>query len=687
MSINRFLFSACLPVMIFSLAANVTPAQAGFDWTPPEDTKEVVMPDVPVTPVQEQNLPPFEDRSNQDNATPVFEQPLMKEQSSGEVKMKTKVLAPQNKQTAQSSGSKATEGKPEIVGTDSAQNGHIRKLEKKQTMEESSNVLPLPTDEVVEEKQVVPTVVEQDVKPLQPIEKQFPEPVTEGHSVVSPQHEVTEVKQKKETPASQKMSGHNGEGIDSYGGVGEKKKAITSKDTSIKEIPPMQKEAEQKPKAGELLINPFPLENKAPQPDQQKQDIVPAHAAVKKDEAPEAEKMTPSQSAYPVVEGFGSDMPLVMALGQIVPAQYAYSFGKGVNPGVIISWEGGKPWDEVLNGVLTPLGVQMSIEGNKLSLFVPAVNEPAPVKRTKANLPVPTSYPDPDNNIKRSSDNEIDGSVTKKVSEKPSEPSVPKVKEGNIQPIELEKKPSEETKEKKVSVKEVAEKVSKTKKKPEEKKTEEKLEESDGVVLESAEQKKNNSQHPQLKDVLVTSPDLEKKSENSEKIDSPAFPEFEMKDGKLLSPSAPVPVEDKEKTKSVKEETKKKQPESLTSKKEQKEESKSSNESLLPILPQEIKPAEVEPIAEEKKKTPIDSKKIKIWEAKKGKDLQTLLKEWCDQIGVELEWSAKDKYKLAHNVVVSGTLESALKVTFAQAVKNPPHYEFVKGDAPKVIVK
>ena len=53
-------------------------------------------------------------------------------------------------------------------------------------------------------------------------------------------------------------------------------------------------------------------------------------------------------SSFKLAEGFGSEIPLAMALRQVVPADYAFSFGNGVNPGYRISWNGGKPWNEVV---------------------------------------------------------------------------------------------------------------------------------------------------------------------------------------------------------------------------------------------------------------------------------------------------------------------------------------------------
>ncbi len=76
--------------------------------------------------------------------------------------------------------------------------------------------------------------------------------------------------------------------------------------------------------------------------------------------------------SFDVIEGFGTDMPLALALSQIVPAKYAYSFGNGVNPGALISWNGGKPWNEVLQDSLSSLDVDFEIKGKKIILNIDA---------------------------------------------------------------------------------------------------------------------------------------------------------------------------------------------------------------------------------------------------------------------------------------------------------------------------
>lgn len=97
--------------------------------------------------------------------------------------------------------------------------------------------------------------------------------------------------------------------------------------------------------APQLIINPQPLA--AQQPSQAPAMMAPA---------------TPAHN-FEIVQGFGSDMPLALALSQIVPADYAYSFRGNVNPGQRVSWSGGKPWNVVLNDALKSLNLKAIVSG------------------------------------------------------------------------------------------------------------------------------------------------------------------------------------------------------------------------------------------------------------------------------------------------------------------------------------
>ena len=62
------------------------------------------------------------------------------------------------------------------------------------------------------------------------------------------------------------------------------------------------------------------------------------------------------------VQGFGKQIPLALALRQIVPASYAYSFGDNVNHKTPISWEGGQDWRTTLRLALKAKGLAMQVQ-------------------------------------------------------------------------------------------------------------------------------------------------------------------------------------------------------------------------------------------------------------------------------------------------------------------------------------
>lgn len=93
--------------------------------------------------------------------------------------------------------------------------------------------------------------------------------------------------------------------------------------------------------------------------------IVYAPPVIEQPVAP-APVQTQAPQAFPVVEGFGENIPLVMAMRQIVPASYAYQFQNNNDAGLKVTWEGGRPWTLVLHDALSPLGLQAYIAAGKV---------------------------------------------------------------------------------------------------------------------------------------------------------------------------------------------------------------------------------------------------------------------------------------------------------------------------------
>ena len=81
--------------------------------------------------------------------------------------------------------------------------------------------------------------------------------------------------------------------------------------------------------------------------------------------SPEKQKRPPASSPD-VIAGFGSDLPLIVALQQVVPQQYKVSLAPGVDAGVHVSWQGDKPWEQVLSDMLAPPHLAYALQGNTL---------------------------------------------------------------------------------------------------------------------------------------------------------------------------------------------------------------------------------------------------------------------------------------------------------------------------------
>lgn len=77
---------------------------------------------------------------------------------------------------------------------------------------------------------------------------------------------------------------------------------------------------------------------------------------------------TPPPGYYAEAVGFGNDLPLALALSQVVPPTFTHSYAEGVQPGVTVSWQGGKPWNQVLDDMLRPHGLMAIVSGSRVSI-------------------------------------------------------------------------------------------------------------------------------------------------------------------------------------------------------------------------------------------------------------------------------------------------------------------------------
>jgi hypothetical protein len=131
-----------------------------------------------------------------------------------------------------------------------------------------------------------------------------------------------------------------------------------------------------------------PARQRPPLSEMQKEAMAPAVASAPL-AAPVLSEPAAVQAAPVLAEavGFGSDIPLVLAMRQIVPPDYAFSFDPAIDQGARVTWNGGKPWDQVLNEALLPLQAVAYIDGKTVRVM-PVSAQRLP-ERVVADLPSP----------------------------------------------------------------------------------------------------------------------------------------------------------------------------------------------------------------------------------------------------------------------------------------------------------
>lgn len=69
-----------------------------------------------------------------------------------------------------------------------------------------------------------------------------------------------------------------------------------------------------------------------------------------------------------VVTGYGENLPLIIALRQIVPAEYQFAFAEGVDLSTPVSWDGGRSWTELLDDVMKSVNLRAEINEKMVSI-------------------------------------------------------------------------------------------------------------------------------------------------------------------------------------------------------------------------------------------------------------------------------------------------------------------------------
>jgi len=139
--------------------------------------------------------------------------------------------------------------------------------------------------------------------------------------------------------------------------------------------------------------------------------VTPAPSLVRRDGQIDLSTETISVASSPqpgivsdadIVQGFASQVPLALAMRQILPVNYSFSVDQGVDMGTLVSYKGGKPWSETLNTMLASAGLEARQQGMLVVVgraMAPAVSPPVQTlpwlspDKAQASVSIPTSKP------------------------------------------------------------------------------------------------------------------------------------------------------------------------------------------------------------------------------------------------------------------------------------------------------
>lgn len=650
---NHFLLSACLPVIAATICVPTTSAIAGFEWTPPEETQAVPLPLETKEPIAPET---------------VISEPL-----------------------------------PELIITEEISEPAIQI----KVLDDDADIDKAIDDAIENAVEMNDDTINDDTDDIITIELEDEIEIIETMTNNEPEiTEITEMEtikiETKETPDAPT--------IDITADVQEEKEDISP--------------------TSSLSINPYPMEN-ATKVETKISVVLPSDSNKKLDDltaedvtltTAETEKLPKETQekifwneteTFDVIEGFGTDIPLALALRQIVPAQYAFSFGTDVNPGTTISWTGGQPWNSVLEMALTPRNIAFKLEGKKLILRSVEAT-PAPVSNhTQSEEPTSISTDDTIESVMDAviiEESKNDTPVIEKIEiiitdtpdtdhEQSAHISIPAQDLQNDSPKEaietaeitnIETKASTrpldivETVEEATIIEELiapAEETPKTEK----------------TVTNDVSIKRNNIQDPGQSEtkqpILMEQPEateLLEEKKNEVTLSDTASPSAksnidytkqalkQIAAQEILIVEIPTITQNKAGDKATdiasEEQPTQEKAEGIASE-EQPTEDEAKALLLDNIKPAEATAKEIPPLSDFRAEP---SNTIQIWEANRKSNLYRTLKKWSEKENIELIWDASENYTLNKDVFISGTFQSAIDILFSKGLKNPPKYSLAQ---------
>lgn len=141
-----------------------------------------------------------------------------------------------------------------------------------------------------------------------------------------------------------------------------------------------------------LYANPAPTPAQIPAPAPQIIEapdfapVEPAHRASFDAPPPPSTLGQISASQEKAVRGFANNVPLSVAMRQVLPEEYGFSVAQDVSLGTLVSWKGGASWRQVAKDMLLPAGLTIQEQGQMVHV-VPATE--AQIASGGGRVPVP----------------------------------------------------------------------------------------------------------------------------------------------------------------------------------------------------------------------------------------------------------------------------------------------------------
>jgi len=98
----------------------------------------------------------------------------------------------------------------------------------------------------------------------------------------------------------------------------------------------------------------------------------------------------PPASGGDIVQGFASDVPLALALRQVLPVGYSFSIDQNIDMDTDVSYKGGKSWRETVREMIAPAGLVSREQGTTLIVSRVPVAASAPMA-IAPSVPAPSS--------------------------------------------------------------------------------------------------------------------------------------------------------------------------------------------------------------------------------------------------------------------------------------------------------